>query len=69
MNMLTMQEDLSADERVCEKRLVNHVGYASPILQVRYGWKKGKKIIWDKTFEIRNFDENEELGIRKAQEK
>ena len=69
MSLLTMQEDLSADERVCEKRLVNHVGYSSPILQVRYGWKKGKNIIWDKTFEIRNFDQTEQLGIKKAQEK
>jgi hypothetical protein len=69
MNMLTMQEDLSADERVCEKRIVNHSGYASPVVQIRYGWKKSGKIVWDTTYEIRNIDQTEQLGIIKAQEK
>jgi hypothetical protein len=69
MSLLTMQEDLSADERVCEKRIVNHSGYFSPVMQVRYGWKKRGEIIWDTTYEVRNFDENEQLGIIKAQEK
>jgi hypothetical protein len=69
MNMLTMQEDLSADERICEKRIVNHMGYATPVVQIRYGWKKGAKIVWDTTYEIRNIDQTEQLGIIKAQEK
>ena len=69
MSLLTMQEDLCADERVCEKRIVNHMGYFSPVMQVRYGWKRGAKIVWDTTYEIRNFDESEQLGIRKAQKK
>ena len=69
MNMLTMQEDLTADERVCEKRIVNHMGYFSPVLQVRYGWKKRGEIVWDTTYEVRNFDQSEQLGIRKAQKK
>jgi hypothetical protein len=69
MSLLTMQEDLSADERVCEKRIVNHSGYASPVVQIRYGWKKGGKIVWDTTYEIRNIDQTEQLGIIKAQEK
>ena len=40
MSLLTMQEELSADERVCEKRIVNHMGYFSPVMQIRYGWKR-----------------------------
>ena len=68
MNTLTMQEDLTADERVCEKRIVNHMGYFSPVLQVRYGWKKHGEIVWDTTYEVRNFDQSEQLGIRKVQD-
>jgi hypothetical protein len=68
MNMLTMQEDLTADERVCEKRIVNHMGYFSPVLQVRYGWKKHGEIVWDTTYEVRNFEQSEQLGIRKVQD-
>lgn len=56
MSLLTMQEELSADERVCDKRIVYHPSYASRVIQIRYGWKKGGEIVWDKNYEIRNLD-------------
>lgn len=51
-----MQEELSADERVCDKQIVYHPGYDSRVIQIRYGWKKGGNTVWDTTYEIRNLD-------------